>query len=198
MQRAPIKGGTMAANICVYGASSDALHDSYYQAAHQLGGLLAGRGDTLIFGAGCLGIMGAAARGAHQHGGRVVGIIPKYLRKEGICYEQADELIVTKDIRERKAVMESLADAFIALPGGFGTLEELMEILTLKQLRIHQKPIVLLDTNGFFDPLKELFEHIYRERFVKPHYRSLYHFAPTPQDALEYIDTHPPEELEEV
>ncbi len=180
----------MGRSICVYSSSSDLVADCYFQAARRLGELMACRGDTLIFGAGCIGLMGEAARAVHAGGGRVVGVIPQYMRKEGICYEEADELIVTKDLRERKAVMESLADAFIALPGGFGTLEEILEIVTLKQLHILDHPVVFLDTAGFYDPLKELFDHIYRERFAREESRSLYHFAPTPEDALAYIDAY--------
>lgn len=180
----------MGMPICVYSASSNSADSTYYQAARELGALMASRGDSLVFGGGCTGLMGEVARSVHAGGGHVIGVIPAYMRKEGTCYEESDELIVTKDIRERKAVMESLADAFIALPGGFGTLEEVMEIVTLKQLHIHQKAIVFLDTNRFYDPLQELFEHVYRERFSRPEHRALYHFAPDPAAALDYISSY--------
>jgi uncharacterized protein (TIGR00730 family) len=133
----------------------------------------------------------------HGRGGYVVGVIPELLRKPGIAYEQADELIVTADMRERKAVMESRADAFIALPGGFGTLEEMLEIITLKQLNVHDKAIVFLNAGGFYDGLNEVFEHILEHKFAKQHYRGLYHFSPRVSDALDYIQSYTPPALEE-
>ena len=136
--------------------------------------------------------MGTLARAVHAHGGRVVGIIPEFLRTKEVAYEQADELILTGDLRERKAIMETRADAFVALPGGFGTLEEILEILTLKQLETHAKPVVFLNAAGFFDPLLALFEQLYREQFTKDHYRSHYHVAATPADVFAHFDDYRP------
>src|SRR5574342_1015899 len=169
---------TMTKTICVYCSSSEALEPSYYEAAKEFGALIARHNYTLIYGGGRIGLMGALARAVYQHGGRVVGVIPQSLKEKELAYDACDELIVTKDLRERKAIMEARADAFVALPGGFGTLEEFFEILTLKQLQLHVKPIILLNTNAFYDHVTRLCEHIYRERFAKPDSRQLYHIAP--------------------
>jgi uncharacterized protein (TIGR00730 family) len=183
----------MTKTICVYCSSSEGVSTDYFQAAEALGRSTAQRGYTLVFGGGEIGLMGALARAASANGGRVVGVIPKALAQ--LAYKRADEMIVTKDLRERKAVMADRSDAFVALPGGFGTLEELLEMLTLKQLSFHNKPLVLVNTNGFYDPLITLFEQIYARGFTKTIYRSLYHVAPGPGDALDYIDSYQPVEL---
>lgn len=178
-------------SICVYCSSSDAVDPAYFDAARKLGATIAGRDYTLVYGGAHCGLMGALAQAVHAGGGRVVGVIPAALRERGIAYESADELIVSADLRERKATMEARADAFVALPGGFGTLEELLEILTLRQLQTHTKPIVLLNVRGFYDPLLALFDHFYRERFAKP-VRALYHLALDVADVFAYLDTYTP------
>ena len=121
---------------------------------------------------------------------RVIGVIPRFMREREIAYEAADELIATETMRERKEEMEKRADAFIALPGGFGTLEEILEVLTLRQLGRHSKPIAFLDTANFYRPLVAMFEHLYENKFAKPDYRRFYHIAETPADALEYFTNH--------
>jgi uncharacterized protein (TIGR00730 family) len=160
--------------------------------AEELGALLAQRGITLVYGGGNVGLMGAMARSVHQHGGRVVGVIPHFMRTREIAYEAADELIVTKDLRERKAIMGERAEAFVALPGGFGTLEEILEVLTLRQLQTHQKPVAFLNTAGFFDPLLQMFERLYEHKFTKAEYRHCYHVAERPADVLDHFANHKP------
>ncbi|HZP84799.1 MAG TPA: TIGR00730 family Rossman fold protein [Chthonomonadaceae bacterium] len=182
--------------ICVYSSSSDAIAPAFFEAATELGAEMARRGHALVFGGTSVGLMGAVARAVHASGGTVIGVIPQSIHERGIAYEIADELIVTRDLRERKAYMEARAEAFVTLPGGFGTLEELLEILTLKQLQAHDKPIALINAQGFYDPLAHLFEHIYRERFARPEYRNLYHFAPDAVGALDYIANYTPVRLE--
>jgi uncharacterized protein (TIGR00730 family) len=182
----------MMKNICVYASSSDAVAPVYMAAAERLGMLIAQRGATLIFGAGRVGLMGAAARGAQSAGGRIVGVIPEKLVHKDIAFVEADELVVTQTMRERKGIMETRADAFIALPGGIGTLEELLEVLVLKQLRYHTKPIVLINTQGFYHGLIELLERQITEQFARPTLRVLYHVAATPEDALDYLDSYTP------
>jgi hypothetical protein len=177
--------------ICVYCSSSDAVAPAYFDAAQALGAEIAARGCTLVYGGANLGLMGTVARAVHRGGGRVVGVIPQALQGKGLTYEEADDLVVTRDMRERKAEMETRADAFVALPGGFGTLEELLEVLTLRQLRLHTKPIVLLNTRGFYAPLVALFEHFYGERFAKP-LREFYHVAPDVAGAFTYLDDYRP------
>ncbi|MHB8523473.1 MAG: LOG family protein [Limisphaerales bacterium] len=182
----------MRKTICVFSSSSNAVATKYFAAATELGALIVQNQMTLVYGGGNIGLMGALAKAVHRHGGRVIGVIPHYLRKREIAYEAADELIVAKDLRERKAIMESRADAFVALPGGFGTLEEVLEILTLKQLRQHPKPIVFLNTDGFFDALLELFERFYREHFAKPDSRRLYYVAARPAEIFDYLKSYQP------
>lgn len=181
--------------LCVYCSSSDAVDPSFVESARTMGAEMARRGYGLVYGGTTVGLMGALARSVHSHGGRVVGIIPEAIHAMGIGNDLADELIVTPGMRERKAAMEARADGFIALPGGFGTLEELFEVTTLKQLKYHTKPIVILNAGGFYDPLVSLFEHIYQQRFAKPVYRQLYHVAATPAEAMEYLSSYTPPEL---
>ncbi len=188
---------TAIKDICVYASSSDALDACYYDAARAFGALLGRRGGTLIIGGGCIGLMEEAARAAHAAGGRVVGVIPDRLRLPGVAYESADELIVTPDMRTRKATMEARADAFVALPGGIGTLEEVLEVLVLKQLRYHAKPVVFLNVAGFYDHLLGFFDHQIEARFAKPTMRSLYHVADTPEAVFTTLDAYTPPTIED-
>lgn len=178
-------------NICVYCSSSSAVAPVYFDVARDLGARIAARGDALIYGGADLGLMGAVARAVHDGGGHVVGVIPQTLQDRGIGYDLADEVLITRDMRERKATMAARADAFIALPGGIGTLEELLEILTLRQLQEHTKPIVLVNTKGYYAPLFDLFDHLARERFAKP-FGSLYHVAADVDSIFVYLDAYEP------
>lgn len=178
--------------ICVYSSSSCAVDRIYFDAAEELGKEIATRGDVFLFGGGLVGLMGASAKAVHQYGGCVIGVIPQALNQKGIVYEMCDELIETPGMRERKAVMDSRSDAFIALPGGYGTLEELLEIITLKQLRYHNKPVVILNINGFFQSLLEQFECIVQSNFAKEESLMLYKVASTVGEALDYIDSYQP------
>jgi uncharacterized protein (TIGR00730 family) len=186
----------MKKTICVYSSSSDAVSEHYFEAARELGNLIGERQYTMIYGAGNIGLMGRLALAVHQHGGKVVGVIPEYLNNFGLAYEAADEIIVTTDMRERKAVMEQRADAFIGLPGGFGTLEEMLEVITLKQLQLHRKPIVFINTLNFYEKLFQQFEHMFRESFAKEDQRKLYAIVPNAHEALTYIDTYQPPALQ--
>ena len=182
----------MLKNICVYCASSSRVAPAFFAAAQKLGELLAQRDYTLVYGGGNVGLMGALARAVHGQGGRVVGVIPEALRAKEVAYLAADELIVTGDLRERKAVMQARADAFIALPGGFGTLEEVFEILTSKQLGFHHAPIVFVNTEKYYQSLFDFFEHIYHRHFAKPEHRELYRLVDSPEAALEYLQQYQP------
>lgn len=179
-------------NICVFASSSKTLSDIYRQAATQLGELIAKEGLGIVFGAGTDGLMGELARGAHSCGGYVIGVIPDSLNFPGIVYEECDELYDTRTMRQRKAIMEEKSYAFIALPGGFGTLEEILEIITLKQLGYHQKPIVLLNTNGFYSSLISQFEETVAQSFATPDVLDLFSVSTSPQETLEYIKTYKP------
>lgn len=140
--------------------------------------------------------MGACARGLQAQGGRLIGVIPEALNRAGIVCERCDELHVTHTMRERKAIMEGTADAFIALPGGYGTLEELLEVITLKQLHYHNKPIVILNTRSFYDPLLAFFESMIEQRFAKGSCRGFYHVAKAAEEALGHIEAYVPAEQE--
>ena len=177
-------------NICVFCSSSDAVSPAYNEVAEALGAALAGRGHVLVYGGASVGTMGILARSMQQRGGRVIGVLPEPLRTVELAYEAADELVITRDLRERKAVMQQRSDAFLALPGGWGTLEEMVEMLTLKQLDLHRKAMVWLNAEGFWAPLVHLFEHMMRERFVKPEYVALYHVARDIPSALDYLETY--------
>ena len=178
--------------ICVYSSSSCTIDSVYFEIAGQLGREIARRGDILLYGGGLVGLMGATAHAVQQHGGKVIGVIPKALNLKNVVYENCDELIVTEDLRTRKAIMDQRSDAFIALPGGYGTLEELLEIITLKQLNYHQKPIVVFNAQGFYDQLLAQFESLIGQHFAKPECRQLYYVTDNVADALSYIDNYQP------
>lgn len=178
-------------NICVYCSSSNHIDPVYPDAARTLGHLLGERQHALVYGGGNVGLMGILARTLHEDGGHVIGVIPEKLKaKEGIAYGVADELVVTETMRERKKVMYTRADGFAVLPGGYGTLEEFLEVLTLKQLDYHQRPIALINTNGFFDPLLGFFEQLYEAQFTRAQHDTLIHVASNPADALDFIEAH--------
>lgn len=179
-------------NITVFCSSSDAVDKGFFAVARELGETIARRGDTLIYGGTTIGLMGALAQACRDARGKVIGVIPGYLADRGISNDDCDDLVITPNMRERKSEMESRADAFVVLPGGFGTLEEAVEIITLKQLQQHKKAVVILNAHGFYDPLHTLFEHFYEQHFAKAASRALYHFAPTVKDAFEYLDSYQP------
>lgn len=163
--------------LCVYCASSDRLDPKYYAAAAELGRELVRRGWGLVYGGGKTGMMGAVARAVKQEGGHVIGVIPEFMKARELAYDEADELVTVITMRERKLLMETRADAFVALPGGWGTLEEILEILTLRQLDVVKKPCVFLNLDGFYAPLLELFQRMLADRFFKPSNLDLFRFA---------------------
>ena len=182
-------------NICVYCSSSDMVAPEFFALATDLGAAIGRRGHTLIYGGTNVGLMGACAKAAQESGGKVIGVIPSFIAERGLAYEKADELIVTDDMRRRKAIMEDRSDAFVALPGGFGTLEEMFEIITLKQLQRHNKAIVFLNAGGYYGPLAAALEHMYQAQFAKEAYRQMYAFAPDVASALEHVESYVPAEL---
>lgn len=177
----------MSKLLCVYCASSDRLDPKYYAAATELGGLLVKQGWGLVYGGGKTGMMGAVARGTKAAGGRVVGVIPEFMKARELAFDEADELVTVITMRERKLLMETRADAFVALPGGFGTLEEIMEILTLRQLDVVKKPCVFLNQDGFYDDLLKLFEKMLAEKFFKASNMDLFRVANTVADIFPQI-----------
>ncbi len=177
-------------NICVFCSSSDAVGADYSAAARELGELIARGGHALVFGGGAFGLMGTVARTVRANGGSVTGVIPRFMAER--TRTEADSLVVTQDLRERKAKMEALSDAFIALPGGFGTLEEILEVITLRQLGVLVKPAAFVSTRGFYEPLVAVFEHLYAERFAKDAFRGIYKVADTPREAVDYVTSWKP------
>jgi hypothetical protein len=153
-------------NIAVFCGSSDGYNEVYREVAYNVGNLLAGRGIGVVYGGACVGLMGAVADGALQNGGRVVGVIPTFLKRKEIVHEGLSELIVVDTMHERKLQMNRLCDAVIALPGGWGTMEELFEMLTWGQLGLHQKPIGLLNVNGFYEAIKAQCNNMVTEGFL--------------------------------
>jgi cytokinin riboside 5'-monophosphate phosphoribohydrolase len=176
--------------ICVYCASSDNVPTHYFDVARTLGSGLARRGWSLVYGGGSVGLMGALAAAVQADGGKVIGVIPQALLEREVAYLQADELLVTTTLRQRKQLMDDHADAFVALPGGFGTLEELLEILTLRQLGYHDKPILLINAAGYFDPLLAQFARIFAEGFSHSRYQQLYAVVGSSEAALELLADH--------
>ena len=176
-------------HVAVYCASSRDLPPRYSLAAARLGAGLARRGHTLVYGGGATGLMGVVARATHAAGGRVVGIIPEALKsREGVAYDACDDLIVTDTMAERKKQMFTLADAFVVLPGGIGTLEEFFEVLTLRVLGYHDKPIVLVSSGGFFRDLVGFLGRLEREGFVRAGDQSRFLVVDDPEDALAVFD----------
>ncbi len=181
--------------LAVYCSSSDHIKKSYFDHADALGALMAANNIDLIYGGGMVGLMGQVAKSIKNHRGKTIGVVPEALRIDGVVNTIDDELIITPDMHTRKAKMIKLADGFIGLAGGFGTLEEMLEVMTLKQLGYHEKPIVFLNTEGYYNHLFEMFEHIYAESFAKPDYRQLYHICETPEAAIKYLANYQPPNL---
>ena len=174
-------------SICVFCGSSQSVDDCYKKVATELGQEIGKRGIDLIYGGASIGLMGCVARGVHEEKGKVIGILPEFFYTKDIGYLDADELIVTQDMRERKAKMDERSDAFIVLPGGVGTLEEAIEILSMRQLEVTDKPLVFINTVGFFDKLNETISSMIEKNFAKEKIRTLFAMTPNPQTALEYI-----------
>lgn len=170
--------------ICIFGASGATIDATYLKETEALGEALAKRGHSLIFGGGTNGLMGAAARGFTAGGGRIVGVAPRFFDLPGVLYPHCDEFVWPDSMRDRKKYMEDNADAFIAAPGGIGTYEELLEVLTLKQLARHNKPIVLFNINGFFNKLLALLEEDAAAGFVRAQTLTLLSTANTVDEAI--------------
>lgn len=178
-------------SVCVYSASSTKIDEVYFNAARQLGQLLAKRRIRLINGAGSLGLMRSLADAVLENGGEVTGVIPKFMVEQGWHHTGLSKLVEVESMHERKQLMADLSDAVIALPGGCGTLEELLEIITWKQLGLYLNPIVILNTNGFFDPLLDMLTRAIDENFMRRQHGEIWHVATTPEEAVELIYTVP-------
>ena len=185
----------MIKSICVFASSSNYLDEIYYKDAKRLGELIGHNNYDMVYGGSNLGLMWACAEKAKLNGAKLIGIMPEKLKNLGVHTEGCDEFYVTEGMRERKAKLDSISDAVIALAGGFGTLEELSEMIVQKQLGYNKKPVVLLNTNGFYDKLNEFFEVVIGQKFANKNMRSIYYIANTPKDAIDYIKNYVPSEL---
>src|SRR5664279_1245806 len=177
-----------SSRICVFCGSSDGVDPAYLQEAVNLGRALPANGMGLVYGGASIGLMGALADAALEGGAEVIGVIPKALEAREIAHNNLSELHVVGSMHERKARMASLADAFIALPGGYGTLDEFLEILTWAQLGIHQKPCVLINTAGYYDGLLSFLDHAVKEDFLRIHNRQLLMTARNAEHAIALIE----------
>lgn len=175
-------------NLCIYGASSDRIDPAYVAAVEALGRALAARGHGLVFGGGARGLMGAAARGVTAGRGYILGVAPGFFNVDGVLYPHCTEFIYTETMRERKQIMEDRADGFIMVPGGIGTYEEFFEMLTLKQLGRHGKPIAILNLGGYYDLLQQMLEQTIDQGFMQPACRQLYDVFTDAQAMLDYLE----------
>ena len=175
--------------ICVYCASSENIDKSFIKAGEEFGKVLAENNHTLIFGAGKYGIMGAVARGAKQGKGNIVGVVPYFFDELDVIFKDC-ELIRTETMRERKQIMEDSSDTFVMMPGGMGTFEEFFEILTLKQLRRHKKPIAIYNVNNYYDDLLKMMETGIEKGFMSEKCRKLFFVSDNPQEILDYFNNY--------
>lgn len=178
--------------ICVFLASSQKIDQKYLRLAEEVGAELARRGHTLVSGGAKVSCMGAVARATRAGGGRTIGVIPQALVDIEVADEESDELVVAADMRERKGLMDARSDAFLVLPGGIGTLEELFEIWTARTLGLHDKPLVLLDPWGVYTPLKTLVENMHEAGFTRPNVFDAISWTTTVEDAFRYLEKRTP------
>lgn len=182
--------------ICLYGASSNELDSIYTEKTKVLGIALAKRGHSLIYGGGARGLMGAAASGVVEGGGSVIGVAPTFFNVDGVLFEGCDELIYTETMRERKRIMEEKADAFIVVPGGLGTFDELFEIMTLKQLGQHKKPIAMYNINGYYNAFEKLLDAAVEGRFMTEKSKEICPLFDDAEQLLSYIENYEVEDYD--
>lgn len=182
----------MINTVCVFASSCNYLDETYYTAARELGKLIGQADMDMVYGGSCLGLMWACAENVKKNGGRIIGVMPEKLHEMDVYSDYCDEFFLTPCMRSRKAKMDELSDALIALPGGFGTLEELSEMIVQKQLGYNQKAVVILNTNGFYNRLLDFFDEIIEKKFANRNAQNLYFVADTPQQAVEYLKNYIP------
>lgn len=182
--------------VCVFTGSNPGAREEYAKAAQQLGRELASRGLGLVYGGGRVGLMGILADAVLASGGNAIGVIPEALAAKEVAHAGLTELRIVNSMHERKATMSDLSDAFVALPGGLGTLDEFFEVLTWAQLGLHRKPVGILNVGGYFGALFAFLDHAVQERFVKPEHRAMIMAAESPQDLLERLAAYQPPRVE--
>lgn len=183
-------------NLCIYGASSNEIDKSFIDAGEQLGRAIAQKNHTVVFGGGAAGLMGAVARGAHSEHGNIIGISPSFFNVDGALFTQCTEMIYTKTMRERKQLLDEKSDAFIITPGGIGTFDEFFEIYTLRQLATHKKPIVIYNTNGYYNPLIDMLNNAINQKFMPSTNLDLLFISDNPTKIIEYIENYNPTDYE--
>lgn len=176
--------------ICVYGAASDEIDRSYLEAGEKLGREMSRRSHSLIFGGGAKGMMGAVARGMSENNGYLKGIVPHFFNVDGALYEKCNEMIKTQTMRGRKKLMEESSDAFIVTPGGIGTFEEFFEILTLRSLDRHKKPIAILNTNGYYNDLLSFLKNGVEQKFLREGNLELFYVSDDISALLDYLENY--------
>ena len=186
---------TKKKTICIYCSSSNNLETKYYEIGKELGSKIGQEGYDMVYGGTEVGLMGVIANNAINNGAKVIGVIPEKIESYGLKHPKLAKVIITKDMRERKAIMEKYADIFIAAPGGFGTFEEIFEIIVAKQLSYHNKPIIFLNFDNYYDNMFRMFETVYKKKFAKEEMRNLYYIANTINEIFEYIKKYKPQEI---
>jgi len=174
--------------VCIFAASSSRVDNIYAETVSRLGALLASSGIDVVYGGGGIGLMGKLADSVLKNGGRITGVIPAFMKEEGWGHDSLTEMIVTADMSERKKKMFSLSDAVIALPGGVGTLEELTEAITLKQLSLFDGPIIILNTLGYYDSLFNFFEHMVENQFMRFEHKGIWESVSTPEEVISALN----------
>lgn len=179
-------------NICVFGSSSEHIDKIYLESAKNLGKFLAEKNYGVIFGAGKYGVMGETAKGVSEKNGVLIGVSPRFFIEDDVIYDKCTELIFTDTMRERKAIMEEKADAFVICAGGIGTFEEFFEVITLKQLNRHNKPIIIYNINGYYNPLIAMLQNAVDQKFMSAFCNKLYTVAENEQEIIEQIEKYVP------
>ncbi len=182
--------------LCIYGASSNEIDGSFLTEGEALGKRIAEGGHTVIFGGGAAGLMGAVARGAYSAKGEIIGICPSFFNVDGALFEQCTDMIYTETMRERKQMLEEMSDAFIVTPGGIGSFDEFFEIYTLRQLGVHQKPIAIYNTNGYFDAMLDMLKNAIDKQFMPVTNMDLLFVSDKPNEIIEHIENYNPKDYE--
>ena len=175
-------------NICVYGAAGSGIEEKFFHASEELGKKLAERGHSLVFGGGSTGVMGSVVKGILEAGGTGIGVAPHFFRERQVLEENCTKFYYTENMRERKFMLEELSDAFIVAPGGVGTMDEFFEILTLKQLGRHAKPIVIWNVHGYYDTLLSLLQEMRKANFIYGDTLSLFRVFTDTDEMLHYLE----------
>ena len=182
--------------ICLYGASSNQLDSIYTEKTKELGIAIGKRGHNLVYGGGARGLMGAAASGVVEGGGSVIGVAPNFFNVDGVLFEKCEEMIYTETMRERKRIMEEKADAFIIVPGGLGTFDELFEIMTLKQLGQHEKPMAMYNINGYYNAFEKLLDVAVEGKFMTEKSKEICPLFDDIDELLNYIENYDAEDYD--